>query len=55
MFITMTPSLAKAIVAACNKEYGTNLTISDITDLVLGASYLSVNNYSVSWESVSFK
>ena len=53
MNITMTSSLANAIVAACNKEHGTNLTMLDITNLVLGSSYLMVNDYLVSWESVN--
>lgn len=49
----MTPSLVKAIVAACNKEHGTNLTMLGITNLVLGPSYLTVNDYLVSWESIN--
>lgn len=50
----MTFSLMGAIVSACNKEHNTTLTTSDITDIVLGTSYIMVNGYDVSWESIRF-
>lgn len=52
MNIQLSKQLLNAIIAAYNKE-NTPIEASDIDTLILGASFIKVNNTFIGWEIVN--